>query len=222
MIWEGKEIYMNEIIVVNHVTKIIKNAALLDNVNFTVERGTISGIVGRNGSGKTVLFKCICGFMNISSGSIEVDGKRMGQNGRLIENAGIIIEEPGFIPIYSGLRNLMLLANLNHTISKEEIKDVMIKVGLDPSEKKAVKTYSMGMKQRLAIAQAVMENPDIIILDEPMNGLDDSGTQEIRKLFLDLKKEGKTFLIASHIKEDIDVLCDSVYRMDAGKLEKIS
>lgn len=141
MIWEGKEIYMNEIIVVNHVTKIIKNAALLDNVNFTVERGTISGIVGRNGSGKTVLFKCICGFMNISSGSIEVDGKRMGQNGRLIENAGIIIEEPGFIPIYSGLRNLMLLANINHTISKEEIKDVMIKVGLDPSEKKAVKTY---------------------------------------------------------------------------------
>lgn len=116
----------------------------------------------------------------------------------------------------------MLLANINHTISKEEIKDVMIKVGLDPSEKKAVKTYSMGMKQRLAIAQAVMENPDIIILDEPMNGLDDSGTQEIRKLFLDLKKEGKTFLIASHIKEDIDVLCDSVYRMDAGKLEKIS
>ena len=160
--------------------------------------------------------------MNISSGSIEGDGKRMGQNGRLIENAGIIIEEPGFIPIYSGLRNLMLLANINHTISKEEIKDVMIKVGLDPSEKKAVKTYSMGMKQRLAIAQAVMENPDIIILDEPMNGLDDSGTQEIRKLFLDLKKEGKTFLIASHIKEDIDVLCDSVYRMDAGKLEKIS
>lgn len=221
MIWVGEEGCMIDIITVDHVTKRIKNAILLDGVDFSVKKGTISGIIGRNGSGKTVLFKCICGFMTISSGSIEVNGKRMKNDGQLLENTGIIIEAPGFIPIYSGLRNLMFLANIKHTISKERIKNVMLKVGLDPSERKPVKNYSMGMKQRLAIAQAVMEDPDILILDEPMNGLDDSGAQEIRKLLLDLKKEGKTILIASHIKEDIDVLCDNVYRMDAGKLEQI-
>ena len=140
----------------------------------------------------------------------------------MIENAGVIIEEPAFLKQYSGMRNLELLWILNHRMDKTHLQQMMREVGLDPMNKKPVGKYSLGMKQRLAIAQAVMEEQDILILDEPMNGLDKDGVAQMRELFLRLKEEGKTLLFASHNREDIEVLCDEVYEMDKGRLQKIS
>lgn len=209
---------MDHIIEVQNATKRINNKILLDDVNLQVQKGEIVGIIGRNGSGKTVLFKCICGFMKLDLGKILVNDKEMGKNCNMAENTGIIIESPGFLPAYSGYRNLLFLADIKSRAKREKICEAMKQVGLDPNSKKAVKTYSMGMKQRLAIAQAIMEDQNILILDEPMNGLDDDGVEDTRKLLLKLREQGKTILIASHMKEDIDVLCDKVYRMEKGKI----
>ena len=182
------------------------------------ERGKIYGIVGRNGSGKTVLFKCICGFTPLTSGKIFVNGKVVGKDINIPKNIGVIIETPGFLPNYSGYKNLRFLASINNKISKDDICNTLSAVGLDPKSKKHVGKYSLGMRQRLGIAQAIMENPDILILDEPMNGLDNDGVKDIRNLLLKIKGEGKTILLASHNREDISVLCDEVYEMDKGVL----
>lgn len=194
---------------------------ILKNVSIHFERGKIHGLIGRNGSGKTMLMKCICGFVKPTSGEITVDGKRIGKDCDFPNNAGIIIETPGFIPYYSGLKNLKLLADLRKKISTDDIRNTMKRVGLDPDLKRHVRKYSLGMRQRLGLAQAIMENPDLLILDEPMNGLDKDGVEDMRKYLLDLKAQGKTILIASHSAEDINVLCDTVCEMDKGKLEKI-
>lgn len=194
---------------------------ILKNVSIHFERGKIHGLIGRNGSGKTMLMKCICGFVKPTSGEITVDGKRIGKDCDFPNNAGIIIETPGFIPYYSGLKNLKLLADLRKKISTDDIRNTMKRVGLDPDLKRHVRKYSLGMRQRLGLAQAIMENPDLLILDEPMNGLDKDGVEDMRKYLLDLKAQDKTILIASHSAEDIDVLCDTVCEMDKGKLEKI-
>lgn len=207
-----------EVIKINNATKIFKDQVVLDNVSLTISKGKIYGIVGRNGSGKTVLFKCICGFLTLTSGEILIKGKRIKKDIDIIKEAGIIIEEPAFLKNLNGLKNLGYLYMLNHKMNKNYLRSLMEKVGLDPSSKKKVGKYSMGMKQRLAIAQTIMDSPDILILDEPMNGLDNSGVQDIRKLLLELKAEGKTILLASHNKEDIEVLCDEVYEMDKGIL----
>lgn len=209
---------MEYIIEIQHVKKQIKEKKLLKDVVLQVEKGSIVGIIGRNGSGKTVLFKCICGFMKVDSGKILVNHKEIGKGSRLAEKTGIIIENPGFLPNYSGYRNLAFLAGIEGKIGRKEIYQVMEAVGLEPQNKKTVKTYSMGMRQRLAIAQAIMEGQELLILDEPMNGLDNQGVQDIRRLLLHLREQGKTILLASHMKEDIDVLCDKVYRMDDGIL----
>ena len=158
----------------------------------------------------------------MDTGEIYVREKQMGLDGSMIENAGVIIEEPAFLKQYSGMRNLELLWILNHRMDKTHLQQMMREVGLDPMNKKPVGKYSLGMKQRLAIAQAVMEEQDILILDEPMNGLDKDGVAQMRELFLKLKEEGKTLLFASHNREDIEVLCDEVYEMDKGRLQKIS
>ncbi len=210
---------MNSVIEIKMATKIIKDKILLEEVNLKVGQGEIVGIIGRNGSGKTVLFKCICGFMKLTSGEIWVKEKEIGKGGRLAEDVGIIIETPGFLPNYSGYRNLHFLAGVKNRVGKDEIRDVMKRVGLDPYSRNPIRTYSMGMKQRLAIAQSIMEDQTIMILDEPMNGLDNRGVEEVRKLLLELKEKGKTILIASHIKEDIDILCDKVYEMDRGRIK---
>ena len=194
---------------------------ILKNVSIHFERGKIHGLIGRNGSGKTMLMKCICGFVKPTSGEITVDGKRIGKDCDFPNNAGIIIETPGFIPYYSGVKNLKLLADLRKKITTDDIRSTMKQVGLDPDLKRHVRKYSLGMRQRLGLAQAIMENPDLLILDEPMNGLDKDGVVDMRKYLLDLKAQGKTILIASHSAEDIDVLCDTVCEMDKGKLEKI-
>lgn len=191
---------------------------ILKNVSVSFEREKIHGLIGRNGSGKTMLMKCICGFVKPTSGEIYVDGKRIGKDVDFPECVGIIIETPGFIPYYSGVKNLKLLAALRGKISTDEIKNTMQQVGLDPNLKRHVRKYSLGMRQRLGLAQAIMEDPELLILDEPMNGLDKDGVADMRQYLLDLKAQGKTILIASHSAEDIDMLCDTVCEMDKGKL----
>ena len=208
-------------IVVKNASKAFGKEAALQNVSMVFEEGKIYGIVGRNGSGKTVLFKCIMGFLKLDDGKVIVDDMVVGLDVDVINNAGIIIENPGFLPGYTGYQNLKFLAKLTRKIGKKEIMDAMTKVGLEPLSKKHVGKYSLGMRQRLGIAQAIMEDPDILILDEPMNGLDNQGVEDIRKLLLELKEQGKTILIASHNREDIDVLCDHVWEMDKGVAKQV-
>ena len=203
---------------VDNAVKKFDKYTVLDHVNITCNKGEICGIVGRNGSGKTVLFKSICGFVKVNEGTITVNGKVMGKDMKVLKKAGIIIEEPGFLRNKSGMKNLEYLYMINNKRDKKYLRSVMENVGLDPYSRKKVGKYSLGMRQRLAIAQATMEDQDIIILDEPMNGLDNHGVQEVREYLLQLKKQGKTILIASHNREDIDVLCDKVYEMDNGRV----
>ena len=210
-----------EMICVENVSLEIENTKILRNVNMELKGGKIFALIGRNGSGKTMLMKCICGFVKPTKGKIFVGEKQVGKDVDFPEHMGVIIETPGFIEQYSGMKNLWLLANLNKTISREEVSNSMKLVGLDPKLKRHVGKYSLGMRQRLGIAQAIMENPDILILDEPMNGLDNQGVEDIRTLLLDLKEQGKTILIASHNREDIDVLCDHVWEMNKGVAKQV-
>ena len=203
---------------IKNVNLTLQKNEILKNVSAHFERGKIHGLIGRNGSGKTMLMKCICGFVKPTSGEITVDGKRIGKDVDFPKNTGIIIEAPGFIPYYSGFKNLKLLADLRGKISKDIIRKTMEQVGLDPDLKRHVRKYSLGMRQRLGLAQAIMEDPELLILDEPMNGLDNDGVKDMRQYLLDLKSLGKTILIASHFAEDIDVLCDTVCEMDKGVL----
>ena len=210
---------METCIEVQNAVKRFRDQVVLKNVSISFEKGKIHGIVGRNGSGKTVLFKCICGLMHPEEGVILVNGKRVGRDVDMPENIGAIIEAPGFLPNYSGYKNLRFLANIRRKIGKEEILNVLKTVGLDPESRKHVGKYSLGMRQRLGIAQAIIDDPEILILDEPMNGLDNAGVQDIRALLLELKAQGKTILLASHNHEDIAALCDTVHEMDGGVLE---
>lgn len=212
---------MESIIVIKNVSLLLGKVYVLKSINVYFEKGKIHGLIGRNGSGKTMLMKCICGFVKPTSGEIIVSGKRIGKDYDFPDNTGIIIETPGFIPYYSGYKNLKLLADLRGKITKDDIRKTMKQVGLDPNLKRHVRKYSLGMRQRLGLAQAIMENPGLLILDEPMNGLDKDGVADMRQYLLNLKEQGKTILIASHSAEDIDVLCDTVCEMDKGKLEKI-
>lgn len=207
-----------EIITVKELCLTLGKTEILKEINVSFEDSKIHGLIGRNGSGKTMLMKCICGFVKPTKGTITVDGKQIGKDCDFPENTGIIIETPGFIPYYSGYKNLKLLADLRKKITANDIRNTMRTVGLDPELKRHVRKYSLGMRQRLGLAQAIMENPDLLILDEPMNGLDKDGVQDMRKYLLDLKAQGKTILIASHSAEDIDILCDTVCEMDKGKL----
>lgn len=209
------------IVSVKRAVKTFKEHTVLNDISLELEKGKIYGIVGRNGSGKTVLFKCICGFMPLSSGEIYVNDKIIGKEVNIPKNIGVIIETPGFLSNYSGYKNLSFLASINKKIKKDDIYETLKLVGLNPDSKKHVGKYSLGMRQRLGIAQAIMENPDILILDEPMNGLDNDGVQDMRKLFINLKEQGKTILLASHNREDIQVLCDEVYEMDKGYIKRL-
>ena len=206
---------------VENVSLKIKKDMILRDINVEFDDGKIHGIIGRNGSGKTMLMKCICGFIRPTEGEITVAGKKIGVDCDFPESVGVIIETPEFIPYYTGFKNLKLLADIQHKITDEDIRRSIELVGLDPKLKKSVKKYSLGMRQRLGLAQAIMEDPDLLILDEPMNGLDKDGVGEMRKYLLDLKAQGKTILIASHSAEDIDVLCNSVVEMDKGRMEKV-
>ena len=211
---------MTDVIVIDKLTKSFKGKTVLEDVNMQLQEGRIYGIVGDNGSGKTVLLKLICGFMKPDSGTVTVNGKVIGKDADFPENTGIIIEAPGFLPNYSGMKNLEYLASIRGKIGKEQIESAMKTVGLDPSSKLRVGKYSLGMKQRLGIAQAIMEDQQLLILDEPMNALDKDAVEEMRKLFLRFKASGKTMLIVSHNEGDISTLCDEVYEFDGARIKR--
>lgn len=204
---------------IERVSKKFKEEIVLHDINVFMERGGVYGFSGNNGSGKTVLMKCICGFLPVTEGTIRVNGKVIGREIDFPEDIGVIIETPGFLTNLTGMRNLEILAALRGRISRKEIEAAIRKAGLDPKLKKAVSKYSLGMRQRLGIAQAIMEDPEFLILDEPFNGLDKHGVADIRALLLELKKQGKTIILASHNSEDIRILCDKVYEWMEGGCE---
>ncbi len=209
-----------ETIIIKNATKKIKEAYIYQDVNFVCEEGSIVGLIGKNGAGKTMILKSICGLTSYSEGDIYVMGKRIGSEVEIPDSVGVIIEVPGFLPNLSAYRNLKYLADISGGISKEHIYDVIRQVGLNPEDKKRVGKYSLGMRQRLGIAQALMGDPDILLLDEPMNGLDNKGVSDIKDILKGLRNKKKTIILASHHMEDIHELCDQVYVMDAGKIIK--
>lgn len=203
---------------VDNVTKRYGEMEVLSNVSVRLDSGKIYGLVGRNGCGKTMLMKCICGFVKPTSGKIVIDGNVLGKDLDVPDNMGIIIENPGFIPYYSGYKNLKLLASVRGRTSKKEISEYMEMVGLDAKNKKHVGKYSLGMRQKLGIVQAIMEKPSILLLDEPMNGLDRKSVELVRNLIKKTADAGAAVLLSSHNQEDIDTLCDVVYHMEDGKI----
>lgn len=211
---------MTEVISIENLSKSFKGKTVLSNINLHFEKGKIYGIVGDNGSGKTVLLKLICGFLKPDTGKVTVNGKVVGRGRDFPEDTGIIIEAPGFLPNYSGMKNLEYLASIRGKVGKTDIRAAMRTVGLDPESKQKVGKYSLGMKQRLGIAQAIMENQSLLVLDEPMNALDKAAVAEMRELFLRFKQEGRTLLIISHNDEDISTLCDEVYEFDGTNIKR--
>lgn len=203
---------------VKEVSLTIKEQLILDNISMEAQAGEAVGLIGGNGSGKTMLMKCICGFNTVYTGEIKVNGKIVREDVEFPENTSFIIETPGFIPYMTGFENLKILAKIKNIISDEEIRNYMELVGLDPYSKKSVKKYSLGMRQRLGIAQALMENPDLLILDEPFNGLDKNMTSRIRDVLIEEKQKGKTILLVSHNEKDIEYICDRIYEIDGGKI----
>lgn len=207
-----------ELIRIHNVSKSFKKVQLFELANARFETGKIYGIIGPNGSGKSVLFKMICGFVPPDTGLITIHSDYLDKETHFPKNFGIIIDRPGYLAGKSGYENLKRLASIQQLISDEEIKQAMVRVGLDPNTKQKVKNYSLGMKQKLALAQAIMENQQVLILDEPFNALDSDSVHNMRNMLSEFRREGKTILLTSHNKEDIDLLCDQVFQINQLKL----
>ena len=205
-----------------HVCKTILNAPILQDVNLTLEGGTVYGFVGRNGSGKTMLFRALSGLMKLTQGTVSLDGQVLHRDFSVLPSLGIVLEHVGMYPNLTGVENLRYLAGLTRRAGEADIRTAIERVGLDPDDKRTYRKYSLGMKQRLAIAQAIMEKPDVLMLDEPTNGLDDDGVRKIRDLILEEKARGAIVLLASHNQEDIRILSDHLFRIEQGQLEKLS
>ena len=205
-----------------HVCKTIRNAPILQDVNLTLEGGTVYGFVGRNGSGKTMLFRALSGLMKLTQGTVSLDGQVLHRDFSVLPSLGIVLEHVGMYPNLTGVENLRYLAGLTRRAGEADIRTAIERVGLDPDDKRTYRKYSLGMKQRLAIAQAIMEQPDVLMLDEPTNGLDDDGVRKIRDLILEEKARGTIVLLASHNQEDIRILSDHLFRIEQGRLEKLS
>ncbi|HFM9865804.1 TPA: ATP-binding cassette domain-containing protein [Streptococcus pneumoniae] len=206
---------MNEIITLKNIQLELKKTCVFQNLNFSCKQGEIIGITGANGSGKSVLFKLIAGLYSPSYGEVLINGENIVPERKIPANLGALIEEPGFINYYSGFKNLQYLASIRGVVGNQEINDTLKIVGLYEQKDQKVKTYSLGMRKKLGIAQAIMENSSILLLDEPMNALDKSSVENMRTLFRKLSSEkGTTILIASHSEEDIRILCDKVYAIE--------
>ena len=209
---------MSTIIELDRVSKTFSRRTILNDVTLAIEAGHTVGIVGSNGSGKSVLFQVICGFLTPDSGTVRVRGETLGGNRDFPENMGVLINSPGFISLDTGLQNLRYLAGIRGVIGDREIRDAMKKVGLDPDDRTRVEHYSLGMKQKLGLAQAIMEGQDILILDEPFNALDYKTYNDVKEIIRALQAEGKTILMTSHNYEDIETLCNEVYVLEEGTL----
>ncbi|QPQ36015.1 MULTISPECIES: ABC transporter ATP-binding protein [unclassified Lysinibacillus] len=203
------------------VSKSFKKQIIFHSVSLSIEKGKAYGFIGHNGCGKSILFKILSGLIAPDSGEIKVFGQKLGNEVDFPKNTGIIIETPQFLEDYSGIKNLRYLAAIQNKISDTTIKATLERVGLDPKNRQPVKKYSLGMKQKLGIAQAIMEGPSLLILDEPFNGLDKTSVQNIRTLLLELKKKGVTILLTSHMQKDIELICDEVFEFNDKKLKKL-
>ena len=204
------------------LSKIIDKNIILNDVNMNLESGNIYGFVGRNGSGKTMLLKMICGFVNPSSGNISIDDESIFQKNYFNNNIRALIEKPKFIDSLSGFDNLKLLVNINNTIDDNTINYWLDKIGLLDEKNKLYSKYSLGMKQKLGIIQVLMENPPIMIFDEPLNGIDEKSANIVRDILLKEKENGKLILISTHIKEDIETLCNVIYKFDNGNVQLLT
>lgn len=210
---------MMSFVKLENVTKKMKGQEILKNINFTVDKGRVLGIKGHNGSGKTMLLRTIAGLITPTTGEVIVAGKRIGKDIPFPKSVGILIEYPGFIPDYTGFKNLSFLAMIQNKIGEEEIKDTLRKVGLDPNDRRKFKKYSLGMKQRLGIAQAIMEKPDLLLLDEPTNALDDKGIKMVTDVIQALKRQGKTIIMTSHDKEFLHAVSDRIDTISEGEID---
>ena len=204
---------------IKNVTKKIDKEMVLNDISLSLNSGTIYGLVGRNGSGKSMLLKTICGFVKPDKGYVIVNGEDIYKNNTFPKNTAALIERPNYLPELTGFENLKMLASINKKIDDTEILNTLKKVNLLDEKDKKFKKYSLGMKQKLGIAQVLMENPDIMILDEPFNGLEEESANKIRKILLEEKEKGKLIIIATHIKEDIDELCHVIFHIDKGKIK---
>lgn len=213
---------MSAIIELEHINKSFSRHAVLNDISLSVEESSTVGIVGSNGSGKSVLFQIICGFYPTDSGTVRVRGEILGKGRDFPENIGVLINSPGFISLDTGLHNLQYLAGIRGVIDDRGIRAAMRKVGLDPEDRTRVEHYSLGMKQKLGLAQAIMEGQDIIILDEPFNALDYKTYNEVKEIIRILQAEGKTILMTSHNYEDLETLCHNIYVIDDGKIGVLS
>ena len=203
------------------VSKSYKGITLFENLNFSIESGKIYGLIGPNGSGKSVLFKMMCGFVFPDQGKVIVRGDELQRKNRFPEDFGIIIDRPGYIANKTGFENLKYLSMIQNRITDKQIREAMVAVGLNSDAPQKVRDYSLGMKQKLALAQAIMENQDVLLLDEPFNALDIDSVTKIRDLLLVLKEQGKTIVLTSHNQDDIDILSDHVYRVRNYELEQL-
>lgn len=203
---------------ITSLTKKIGKSVVLENINLEFKGGRIYGLRGKNGSGKTMLMRVISGLILPTSGNVEINGRILGKDMSFPESIGILLENPAFIDSFSGYRNLKALADINSLISEEDIKETIQRAGLNPEDKKKYKKYSLGMKQRLGIAAAVMEKPEIILLDEPINALDESGVKEIRDLLFELKSEERVIIVACHDREELEYLADEIIEISDGKI----
>ena len=205
-------------LIVTNISKKIKRNVILSNISLHLKSGNIYGFVGPNGSGKTMLFRALSGLMKVDSGEIRLDKKVLKKDIDILPNLGIILENAGLYPEFTGMENLEMLAKVNKKVQREEIENTIRRVGLNPADKRLYRKYSLGMKQRIVIAQAIMEQPDILMLDEPTNALDENGIDKIRHIILEEKERGALILIASHNKEDITLLADQVFYINNGRL----
>lgn len=201
---------------IRNLSKTIKGTLILDNINISLTSGTIYGLRGKNGCGKTMLMRCICGLIIPTTGSVVIDDQQLHRDIMVPKSIGALIENPAFLPQYTGYKNLKILASLTGNINDEEIVKALERVGLDPQDKRVYKKYSLGMKQKLGIANAIMGEPDIIVLDEPINALDEDSVKLIKKELLKLAKSGKLIIIACHDKEELEYLCDIIYEIKWG------
>lgn len=209
---------MSVIVKIESLNKTIKKVPILCDISMELEGGKVYGLKGKNGSGKTMLMRAVCGLIRATSGSVTVDGKELGKDISFPPSIGVLLENPSFISNYTGYKNLQMLAAIQKRIDDEQIRKTLVKVGLEPDDKRTYKKYSLGMKQRLGIAAAIMENPDIIILDEPINALDEAGAAQVRDILNEHKNRGALIILACHDGDELRFLSDEIFTLSDGKV----
>lgn len=201
-----------------NVTKKIKQDILLDHISLEFRGGKVYGLQGKNGSGKTMLMRAVCGLITLSDGEIDIDGEILHKDISFPRNIGALLENPSFLNGYTGLENLKLLADIQGGIEEKELRDCLAKVGLDADDKRVYRKYSLGMKQKLGIAAAVMGSPDIVILDEPINAIDEAGVEKVREILRGLKERGSVIIVACHDREELELLSDEIIKISKGRI----